>query len=159
MNTNWLKSSTTRNYLDSPELRSKLAKDINASDTRIVDISHLGDSMVAEDSLEHGDAPAHDNIIADVLHDGRRLPGDQRQQDWRAVQVPEQEQFTWTTTHSFTASQPSPLQVTHSLTSRPDDLIDKSIGRIPDNQANLRPNILANSTLSTIFFDKVVFVF
>ena len=59
-------------------------------------LARLRHGIVAKDALEYGDRPADDDVIADVLHDGRRLSGDQRQQHRRLVQVPEEEQLAAT---------------------------------------------------------------
>lgn len=58
---------------------------------------YLWDSAVAEDALEHGDAAAYDDVVADVLHDGRGLPCHQGQEHGCTVHVPEQEQFSCNT--------------------------------------------------------------
>ena len=42
-------------------------------------IIHLWHGIVAEDPFQHGDGSADYDVIADVLHNGRRLARDQRQ--------------------------------------------------------------------------------
>ncbi len=53
-----------------------------------------GYSRVAEDSFEHRDAAADDDVVRDVLHDRSGLAGHQGQQDRSLVQVPEQEELS-----------------------------------------------------------------
>ena len=42
---------------------------------------YLRHCTAAEDALQDGQAAAHDDVVADVLHDARRLPRHQGQQD------------------------------------------------------------------------------
>ena len=58
--------------------------------------THLWHSIVAKDSLEHGDAAANDDVVADIFHDGSGFPGNQRQQHRGLVEVPEEEEFPTT---------------------------------------------------------------
>ena len=44
-------------------------------------------------TFEDGDAPPDDDIVRDVLHDGRGLAGHQREEYRRLVKVPEEEQL------------------------------------------------------------------
>ena len=56
--------------------------------------THLRHSVDPKDALHNDQAPAHDDVIADILHDGGGLPGDEGQQHGGFVQVPEEEQLS-----------------------------------------------------------------
>ena len=65
---------------------------LSAMFTLYTDLRH---GVVSEDSFKHGDTATYDDVITHVLHNGGRFSSHEGQQNWRLVQVPEQEQFPW----------------------------------------------------------------
>jgi len=57
---------------------------------------YLWHCTVAKNALEHSNRSSNDDVITDVLHNGRCLSGNKSQQDRCLVEVPEQKQLATT---------------------------------------------------------------
>ena len=57
-------------------------------------VSYLRNSTSSKYSLQYRQTSSHDHIVADILHDLRCFTGDQSEEYWCLVEVPEEEQFS-----------------------------------------------------------------